>query len=147
MSQLHCPYSSAYPSYFQKFFPYVTWGQDSLKMDMFDLEFSHLNNATYVTSTKEIFSLAGFNVIIKRSPTPYYINVYIPTALLTMCSFIGFLFPIDSEEGRRTAWLVTIFLMLVNISSTERNRGPSVRNPLPFNKIVIENFLRFCSIL
>ena len=111
-------------------------------MDMFDLEFSPLNNATYVTSTKEIFSLAGFNVIIKRSSTPYYINVYIPTALLTMCSFIGFLFPIDSEEGRRTAWLVTIFLMLVNISSTERNRGPAVRYyvkllSLPLTKIVI----------
>ena len=77
--------------------------------------------------TYEEFSLTGFNVAIVRSPTPLFFNVYIPTALLTMCSFIGFLFPIEKEEGRRTAWLVTIFLMLVNISSTERNRGPAVR--------------------
>ena len=75
----------------------------------------------------EVFSLAGFYVIMKRSPTPYYVNVYLPTTILTVCSFIGFLFPIDSEEGRRTAWLVTIFLMLVNIGSTERERGPAVR--------------------
>ena len=105
----------------------MIYKSESLKMDMFDIEYTPLTDTKYLTQTKEVFSLAGFNIIIKRSSTPFYINVYLPTALLTICSFIGFLFPIDMEEGRRTAWLVTIFLMLVNISSTERERGPAVR--------------------
>ena len=42
-----------------------------------------------------------------------------------MTSFIGFLIPADKVPGRM-ALLVTIFLMLVNISNTELNRGPVV---------------------
>ena len=105
----------------------MTYKKESLHMDMFDIGFNPLSDTTYQTPTKEEFSMAGFIVTIKRSPSPYYINVYLPSALLTITSFIGFLFPIGMEEGRQTAWLVTIFLMLVNISSTERNRGPGVR--------------------
>ena len=52
-------------------------------------------------------------------------NIYLPTSLLTTASFIGFLIPVDKVPGRM-ALLVTIFLMLVNISSTERNEGPVV---------------------
>ena len=107
-----------------------------MKMDVFDIEYTPLTDTKYLTQTKEVFSLAGFNVIIKRSPTPFYMNVYLPTALLTVCSFIGFLFPLGSEEGRRTAWLVTIFLMLVNISSTERNMGPAVRGYFEYLYII-----------
>ena len=53
-------------------------------------------------------------------------NTYLPTFLLTMISFIGFLIPVDAVPGRM-ALLVTTFLMLVNISSTEKDRGPEVR--------------------
>ena len=53
-------------------------------------------------------------------------NTYLPTLLLTLASFIGFVIPVAIVPGRM-ALLVTIFLMLVNISSTERNRGPVVR--------------------
>ena len=52
-------------------------------------------------------------------------KTYLPTGLLTMTSFIGFLIPADKVPGRM-ALLVTIFLMLVNISNTELNRGPVV---------------------
>ena len=67
----------------------------------------------------------GFHVVLKRNPNPFYINTYLPTGLLTIISFIGFVIPVDLVPGRM-ALLVTIFLMLVNISSTERNRGPIV---------------------
>ena len=69
--------------------------------------------------------MAGFAVAIKRSPTPYYMNVYLPTALLTITSFMSFIIPADIVPGRLTL-LVTIFLMLVNISTTERSKGPVV---------------------
>ena len=94
-------------------------------MDMFDLEFGPLDNETYITETKEKFSLAGFTVAIKRSPTPYYMNVYLPTALLTVTSFMSFIIPADIVPGRM-ALLVTILLTLVNISTTERINGPAV---------------------
>ena len=110
----------------------MTYKKESLHMDMFDIGFNPLSDTTYQTPTKEEFSMAGFIVTIKRSPSPYYMNVYLPSALLTITSFIGFLIPPELVPGR-TTWLVTIFLMLVNISSTERNRGPSVR----INKLLV----------
>ena len=73
------------------------------------------------------YSLVGFKVHLKRNASPFFSNTYLPTGLLTIMSFIGFVIPVDMVPGRM-ALLVTIFLMLVNISSTERNRGPIVRN-------------------
>ena len=95
-------------------------------MDMFDIEFNELSDTTYLTKTNEEFSLTGFSIIIMRSPSPYYMNVFLPSGVLTITSLIGFLIPPELVPGRM-GLLVTIFLMLVNISSTERNRGPAVR--------------------
>ena len=69
--------------------------------------------------------MIGLDVTLTRNPSPFYTNTYLPTILLTIISFIGFVIPVDMVPGRM-ALLVTIFLMLVNISSTERNRGPIV---------------------
>ena len=71
------------------------------------------------------FSVSGFVLDLERLPTPYLINIYFPSGLLTIISFIGFVIPVDIVPGRM-ALLVTIFLMLINTSSTERNRGPKV---------------------
>ena len=104
-------------------------------MDMFDVSFTPLKNTT-LNMNNEVFSVTGFVVTMKRSPTPFYINVYLPTGLLTIASLIGFIIPVGAEEGRRMGLLVTVFLMLVNISSTERNRGPAVRI---FDEIFLKN--------
>ena len=85
----------------------------------------NLTSYSYVDGN-ETYSKSGFTLVLKRSPTPFFMNVYLPTALLTISSFIGFMIPVDVVPGRM-ALLVTTFLMLVNISSTERNRGPVVR--------------------
>ena len=79
----------------------------------------------FSNATNETFSRSGFTLILARSPTPFFMNTYVPTALLTLSSFIGFLVPVDLVPGRM-ALLVTTFLMLVNISSTEKDRGPEV---------------------
>ena len=71
------------------------------------------------------FSVSGFVLNLKRISTPFLTNTYFPTGLLTIISFIGFVIPVDIVPGRM-ALLVTIFLMLVNTSSTERSRGPRV---------------------
>lgn len=86
-----------------------------------------LDSVKYLNrDTNETFSRSGFTVIMKRSPTRFFVNIYVPTFLLTIASFIGFLIPVEMVPGRM-ALLVTIFLMLVNVSSTEQNRGPVVR--------------------
>ena len=94
--------------------------------EKFDLSLEMSKSITLIDEdTNETFSKSGFTVILERSPTRFYINIYLPTFLLTIASFIGFLIPVDMVPGRM-ALLVTIFLMLVNISNTEQNRGPIV---------------------
>ena len=98
--------------------------------EKFDLSLEKLNSGTYFNrDTNETFSTSGFTIILERSPARFFVNIYLPTFLLTIASFIGFLIPVEMVPGRM-ALLVTIFLMLVNVSSTEQNRGPVVRTIL-----------------
>ena len=52
------------------------------------------------------------------------LNVYLPTSLLVVASWIGFFVPADMIPGRM-ALLVTILLMLINTSSTVIRNSPS----------------------
>ena len=87
--------------YSQVFDTSVSYLKKSKVMDMFDVTFSNLSDTKMSTRSKEEFSLTGFSLRMKRSPTPYFTNVYLPTALLTITSYIGFFIPVDTEEGRR----------------------------------------------
>ena len=96
------------------------------KHEKFDLSLEMSKSITLIDQdTNETYSLTGFTILMARSPTRFYINIYLPTFLLTIASFIGFLIPVEMVPGRM-ALLVTIFLMLVNFSNTEQNRGPIV---------------------
>ena len=72
-----------------------------------------------------VYSKTGFTVELRRSPLPFVWNTYMPTFCVTLASFLGFVIPADNVPGRMTL-LVTIFLMLINLKSTERNMGPDV---------------------
>ena len=98
----------------------------NINTENIDVTFGPLSFNKYEMLEEE-YSLSGFTVVLTRNPNPFYTNTYLPTGLLTIISFIGFVIPVDMVPGRM-ALLVTIFLMLVNISSTERNRGTIVRN-------------------
>ena len=107
----------------------ITWGFESWidntgkSYEWTILSIETLNRTRY--NIPEETNLSGFLVVLARNPSPFYINTYLPTGLLTIISFIGFVIPVDLVPGRM-ALLVTIFLMLVNISSTEKSRGPIV---------------------
>ena len=93
----------------------------------------------------ESYATTGFTVKLTRSPSPFYTNTYLPTGLLTLASFIGFVIPVEIVPGRM-ALLVTTFLMMVNIKSTERYVGPVVsfwRKLSPFH--LQELFFRMIS--
>ena len=89
--------------------------------EKFDLSFVELGEK----ELSESYPITGFRVELARSPAPFYTNTYLPTGLLTIASFIGFVIPVEIVPGRM-ALLVTTFLMLVNIKSTERTVGPVV---------------------
>ena len=75
--------------------------------------------------TRHNNSVAGFKLRLKRRYTPIFFNTYFPIMMLILISFIGFFIPVHIIPGRM-ALLVTIFLMLVNISSSEMTDGPMV---------------------
>ena len=107
----------------QEFTTIASADNEGLKNEKFDIFIEPMDNKFHVTEANETFSLSGFELVMNRSLTPFLINVYIPTYLLATASFIGFLIPVEMVPGRM-ALLVTIFLMLVNMSSAEHNRGP-----------------------
>ena len=110
----------------QKFSTTRVFKKNELHDEKFDIELDLLNNTEYFSDdTYQNLSLSGFTIIMSRSFSPYISSTYLPTAILTVASFIGFLIPVDMVPGRM-ALLVTILLMLVNIKSTERRMGPVV---------------------
>ena len=76
-------------------------------------------------SAGSAFSIAGFTVFLTRVSKSHLSNTYLPSGVLTFISFVGFLIPVDMIPGRMSL-LVTIFLMLVNISQMANHRGPVV---------------------
>ena len=108
----------------QKFSTTRVFKKNKLHDEKFDIELDN-NTEYFYNDTDQTFSLSGFTITLSRSFSPYISSTYLPTAILTVASFIGFLIPVDMVPGRM-ALLVTILLMLVNIKSTERRMGPVV---------------------
>ena len=92
--------------------------------ELFDLSFDTLD-VNRVEETGEEYSVTGFTVYLTRAPKTHLLNTYLPSGILTFISFVGFMIPVDMVPGRM-ALLVTIFLMLVNISTMATHRGPVV---------------------
>ena len=47
------------------------------------------------------YSITGFEVAMTRVATPFLINTYLPSGLLTIISFIGFIIPVDKVTSYR----------------------------------------------
>ena len=115
---------------FQTFFNYELEAKSTTtdKISNFEVTFDQLVNETMMFNTLNLeHSVDGFVIRLKRRPTPIMINTYLPCMMLLLISFIGFFIPVDMIPGRM-ALLVTIFLMLVNISSSEKTNGPNVND-------------------
>jgi len=74
----------------------------------------------------EDYSLAGWGMSIRRDYSPYLLKWYMPTLMLVAISGISFFIPAEIVAGRM-ALLITIFLMLVNVSNAaDSNLSTSV---------------------
>ena len=69
------------------------------------------------------FSLAGFELVLRRYVSTYIITYYLPSGLFVIVSWISFLIPMDVIPGRM-ALLVTLFLVLVNIFNNVTTNTP-----------------------
>ena len=103
-------------------------GINSNTTEMFAIKYGTLNHTEVLAYGSQYgTSITGFTVSMRRFPYPYIFDTFVPTELLTIISFIGFVVPVEMVPGR-TGLLVTTFLMLVNINNMVQNRGPVVRS-------------------
>ena len=63
------------------------------------------------------YSVAGFELTLRRKVSHYIITYYLPSGMFVIVSWISFLVPPEIVPGRMTL-LVTVFLVLVNIFNT-----------------------------
>jgi hypothetical protein len=101
------------------------------------MEFNPLVYKEYKAQlTGEIYSVTGFHIKFSRKIESFLVNVYLPTGLLVVISSISFLIPVDLVPGRM-ALVITILLMLINVSASMKDRGPLVRG---ITKIILCQF-------
>ena len=67
--------------------------------------------------SKDIYSVTGFEMVLRRKVPPYLITWYLPSAMFVLVSWISLLIPPENVPGRM-ALLITLFLVLVNIFNT-----------------------------
>ncbi len=72
------------------------------------------------------YSVAGFELTLRRKVSHYIITYYLPSGMFVIVSWISFLVPPAVVPGRMTL-LVTVFLVLVNIFNTITTNIPKVR--------------------
>ena len=140
---MHELYYSISKFLLQKLLTTLVTPSNSLHDESFDLHLQPLTKTWYFSSYEKFnYSLSGFTAILERNPNLFLLNTFLPTGLLTITSFIGFLIPVDMIPGR-TALLVTIFLMIVNIRSAEQKSGPKVCLPTFF--VILDIVLLNCN--
>ena len=100
------------------------------KITKYEVVFEELpleNRTMIAEAVGKPYSVAGFQFRLTRVFGPIFTNTYLPCMMLLLISFIGFFIPVQMVPGRM-ALLVTIFLMLVNITTSLKATGPRVLN-------------------
>jgi len=69
------------------------------------------------------YAACGFQVRLERKQMQYIVQVYLPTLLFVVVSWVSFLIKPEVVPGRM-ALLVTLFLVLINIFNSVREQAP-----------------------
>ena len=83
----------------------------------------HCHFQTTFTYYGRNYSVTGFVVVLERSVYPFLLNIYHPTFLVVLASFISFFIPVNVVPGR-IGLLITTFLVLINVSNESVNTAP-----------------------
>ena len=99
------------------------------------------------------YSVAGFELTLRRKVSHYIITYYLPSGMFVIVSWISFLVPPEIVPGRMTL-LVTVFLVLVNIFNTittniPKAEGLTGKKQKVFQKVLEQNFVQnqFCTLV
>ena len=71
------------------------------------------------------YSRTGFRIGLSRRLFPFLLAFFLPSFLLTSISFISFFIDPEVVPGRM-ALLITLVLMLINLSNSARSHAPQV---------------------
>jgi hypothetical protein len=86
----------------------------------FDVHFTNWPPDPVKTFCSTKFPVAGFKVHLTRHIRPIIINVYFPSIILVVASWVSFLIPPELIPGRM-ALIITVLLMLLNLSVNNSN--------------------------
>merc|ERR1712088_893469 len=94
-----------------------------------------------------VYSACGFQVTLQRKQMQFVVQVYLPSAMFVIVSWVSFLVKPEVVPGRM-AMLVTLFLVLINIFNSVREQAPisSRLNAVDFY-LVICIFLVFTALM
>lgn len=70
-----------------------------------------------------VYSACGFQVKLQRLQMQFVVQVYLPSAMFVIVSWVSFLVKPEVVPGRM-AMLVTLFLVLINIFNSVREQAP-----------------------
>lgn len=70
-----------------------------------------------------VYSACGFQVKLQRKQMQFVVQVYLPSAMFVIVSWVSFLVKPEVVPGRM-AMLVTLFLVLINIFNSVREQAP-----------------------
>ena len=121
------------------FYKDYVYNPETLKSYDYDVKTSYIETikpGDYNVSNK--YSIVGVKLVLKNKWRKYIMLYYVPTTLIVITSWVFFLLPSTSYPAR-TALLVTVFLLLINIFSNVVNDTPSSSDGgRTFPAIVIE---------
>jgi len=102
---------------------------------------------TSVVLPSGAYAACGFQIRLVRKTMQYLVQVYLPSCMFVVVSWVSFLIKPEVVPGRM-ALLVTLFLVLINIFNSVRERAPisSRLNAIDFY-LVICIFLVFTALL
>jgi hypothetical protein len=86
----------------------------------------HENDSVFLGGALGNYSLAGFEMVLRRHVSTYIITYYLPSGLVVIASWISFLIPNDVVTGRTTL-LVTLFLVLAVIFNSVKTNTPRAK--------------------
>lgn len=97
---------------------------DNQRAQQYIIECTELDqNDTFIFWMNRTYSQTGFQVEMMRRRTPVLLQVYLPSGLFVIVSWISFIVPPEVVPGRM-ALLVTLFLVLVNIFNSVTANAP-----------------------
>ena len=107
----------------------IQWTPGNLFHPEFHVWVDRFNQTTVRERNKSV-PVSGFYFVMFRKPTPFIYSYFAPCTLLVITSWISFAVKFDAVPGR-LGLLLTLLLMMINLSNTVSRSIPKSDNMCP----------------